>query len=176
MILIMKYFFWADLLFKKMLLVRRKSLCLWCAFNVCSVFFCIVITHLLLCFFLYRFAGYRQPKQPIPPPGDSAFFWTMCRNFSYYNGPTFNEPFNTFIASSFTVSSSHSCTLKCCLTIPFHFLLILYCNNRWYYTTGPILIATIPASDSLGLIRSVVPIAWLCSVDMQSPDLISTYT
>ena len=159
MILIMKYFLWADLLFQEMLLVRRKSL----------VFFCIV-THFLLWWL------------------NILLSWTMCRNFSYYNGPTFNEPFNEFIASSLFTVSSHSCRLKCCFTIRFHFLLEapkgLKRNCLWILQQSVVLqydwsnfnCYHIPASDSPGLIRSVVPIAWLCSVDMQSPDLISTYT
>ena len=73
---------------------------------------------------MYRFAGDRQPKQPVPP-GDSAFFYHgECVATSAINSPS---PFqdqrqlisggldalDAFLAS-FTVTS-HTCNLNICL-------------------------------------------------------------
>ena len=53
---------------------------------------------------MYRFAGGRQPKQPIPP-GDSAFFYHgLCVATSTFVGP-----------STLPSVSSHSCKLNICL-------------------------------------------------------------
>ena len=55
---------------------------------------------------MYRFAGGRQPKQPIPP-GDSAFFYHgLCVATSTFAGPSF---------STLPSVSSHSCKLNICL-------------------------------------------------------------
>ena len=113
-----------------LLLVYRKSLCMLVCCFMASMF----VTHLLLyinCFFGFRFAGGRQPKQPIPP-GDSAFFYHgMCVATSSLSGDL--EPprpsrgrklkirerelqskeIGLFI-NSLTVTS-HSCKLNICL-------------------------------------------------------------
>ena len=83
---------------------------------------------LLLIFFfafiLYRFASGRQSKQPIPP-GDSAFFYHgQCVATSAINVMvllSMNHSIHLIASSLFTVSS-HSCKLKSCFTILFHFL------------------------------------------------------
>ena len=55
---------------------------------------------------MYRFAGGRQPKQPIPP-GDSAFFYHgLCVATSALVDPSF---------STVPSVSSHSCKLNICL-------------------------------------------------------------
>ena len=116
-----------------LLLVYRKSLCMLVCCFMASMF----VTHLLLyinCFFGFRFAGGRQPKQPIPP-GDSAFFYHgICVATSSISGDLEQAPgpavgrqrklgcrerelqskeISSFI-DSLTVTS-HSCKLNICL-------------------------------------------------------------
>ena len=115
-----------------LLLVCRKSLCMPVCCDMASMF----VTHLRLLYinfcFVFRFAGGRQPKQPIPP-GDSAFFYHgICVATSSINGDLEQAPtppsrklkfcrgrelqsneFGSFI-NSLTVTS-HSCKLNICL-------------------------------------------------------------
>ena len=65
---------------------------------------------------MYRFAGGRQPKQPIPP-GDSAFFYhgycTATSAFDNFDEGTGRR--RTQSGGAVAAVSSHSCKLNICL-------------------------------------------------------------
>ena len=62
--------------------------------------------------YVYRFAGGRQPKQPIPP-GDSAFFYHgLCVATSAFGDPSLNDQ---WVRVTLPSVSSHSCKLNICL-------------------------------------------------------------
>ena len=74
-------------------------------------------------FILYRFSSGRQSKQPIPP-GDSTFFYhgqCVATSAIIMVLLSMNHSIHLIASSLFTVSS-HSCKLKSCFTILFHFL------------------------------------------------------
>ena len=82
---------------------------------------------------VYRFAGGRQPKQPIPP-GNSAFFYHgLCVATSAIKAQSTGE-FNRFI-DSFTVST-HSCKLNICLGGGGFDCIAIYAGTSFVFDVG----------------------------------------
>ena len=76
---------------------------------------------------MYRFAGGRQPKQPIPP-GDSAFFYHgICVATSAFNDP------KGFILDTVL---SHSCKLNICLGGGGFNCIAIYAGTSFIFNIG----------------------------------------